>query len=80
MSFPYKYKVKWCPVCNQGWVEIVKDDLTGEPLLCCDECEAVWNTPEKIEGNNYFRAEIVVVEPREIDIEKCRQMECMGWK
>lgn len=21
----YRHKVKWCPICSQGWVEIVKD-------------------------------------------------------
>ncbi len=23
----YENKVKWCPICNQGWVEIVKKYL-----------------------------------------------------
>jgi len=75
-NYPYKYKVKFCPVCNQGWVEIVKDYSTGEPLLYCDECYAVWNNPEQIEYNNCIgnAIEILTVEPREIDIKR------WGWE
>lgn len=43
-----KYKVSWCPVCNQGWVEIVKEKKTGILFLCCDECEAEWTNPNEI--------------------------------
>ena len=43
-----KYKVSWCPVCNQGWVEIVKEENTGMLFLCCDECEAEWTNPDEI--------------------------------
>lgn len=75
-SIPYKNKVKWCPVCNQGWVEIVKNNETGEPLLCCDECYTIWNNPEQIERNNAsgLALDILTVEPTEMNIEK------WGWE
>lgn len=42
------YRVAWCPVCNQGWVEIVKEEKSGSLYFCCDECEAEWTDPEDI--------------------------------
>lgn len=48
MSFPYDNKVAWCPICNQGWVEIVKEIDTGIFFCCCNECESEWDDPENI--------------------------------
>ncbi len=45
----YEYKVKWCPICNQGWVEIVKDIETASLFCCCSECETEWNEPSNID-------------------------------
>ena len=75
-SIIYKYKVKWCPVCNQGWVEIFKNNETGEPLLCCNECYTLWNNPTQIERNNAsgLVLDILTVEPTDMDIEK------WGWE
>lgn len=42
-------KVKWCPICNQGWVEIVKDVKTGQLFCCCSECESEWDDASNIE-------------------------------
>jgi len=39
----YEFKVKWCPICNQGWVEIVKDKYSGRLFCCCSECENEWD-------------------------------------
>lgn len=44
----YEFKVKWCPVCSQGWVQIFKEEHSGELYLCCDECESEWATPLNI--------------------------------
>ncbi len=44
----YKYKVASCPICNQGWVEIVKDKTAGKLFVCCRECESEWDSPESI--------------------------------
>lgn len=48
----YKYKVKWCPVCEQGWIEIVKDKITGKLFLCCSDCETEWRDPLEIKKDN----------------------------
>ncbi|MGT2711762.1 hypothetical protein [Streptococcus oriscaviae] len=45
------YKTKWCPICDQGWVEIVSVISTGELVLCCSECESEWRDPTNIMNN-----------------------------
>lgn len=47
----FEYKVAWHShsLCNQGWVEIVKNKLTEELFFCCSECDAHWRTFEEIE-------------------------------
>lgn len=44
----YKNKVAWCPICSQGWVQIVRDVETKELFVMCDECESEWNHPEDV--------------------------------
>lgn len=31
-----------CPRCEQGWIVKVRHKKTGEVVLVCDECEALW--------------------------------------
>ena len=38
----YKYKVSLCYVCNQGWIEIVKEEETNKLFFFCNECESEW--------------------------------------
>ncbi len=40
------FKIMWCNVCNQGWVEIVKDNDTNKLFVCCLECETEWDCPK----------------------------------
>ena len=40
----YRYVDK-CPDCGQGLVLIVKDKLSKQLFLICDDCETVWNSP-----------------------------------
>ncbi|QHE52844.1 hypothetical protein [Pontibacillus sp. HMF3514] len=48
MSKEYNYKVEWCPICEQGWVEIMKDQESNKLILICSECENEWENPEYI--------------------------------
>ncbi len=48
----YEHKVKWCPVCNQGWVEIVRDSAKKQIYLYCNECETEWSNPKEIRDDN----------------------------
>ena len=71
----YENKVKWCPICNQGWVEIVKDISTETLFCCCAECESEWNTPFNIEKStcNLENKFGFIEDPTYDEIEK------MGW-
>jgi transcription elongation factor Elf1 len=68
----YKNKVAWCPICNQGWVEIFKDKITNLLFVCCDECEALWEHPDFIKevdlATSTFDFEYEIVEPSEEEI------------
>lgn len=44
----YKNKVAWCPICSQGWVQIVKDVETKILYVMCDECESEWKHPDDV--------------------------------
>ncbi len=39
------FKVGWCPVCNQGWQVIMKDENTERLFVLCEECLSVWDSP-----------------------------------
>lgn len=59
------YKIASCPICKQGYLEIVKEEKTGKIFICCDECEIEWETPEEaIGGRNGTRFKFgKVIEP-----------------
>lgn len=62
----YENKIKWCPICNQGWIEIVK-----EVLFCwCSECESEWDDPENISkescNNDWIYGQICEADENEI--------------
>ena len=42
----FDFKIGWCRICNQGWLEIVKDKETQKLFICCTECESEWDSPE----------------------------------
>lgn len=71
----YEHKVKWCPVCSQGWVEVVKDKASGELFLCCSECETEWLDPDSIEQGTGTQGKFGMVEPAS----EC-ELEVKGWK
>ena len=39
------FHIAWCPFCNQGWVDIVKDPPNDELFLLCNECDTIWDKP-----------------------------------
>ena len=46
------YKVDWCKHCNQGWIIIQKDGVTGELFLYCTEIENEWDSFNHYKENN----------------------------
>ncbi|MFF2754430.1 hypothetical protein ACFVR1_11880 [Psychrobacillus sp. NPDC058041] len=65
----YKNKVRWCVICNQGWVEIQKEAVSNKLILCCCECESVWenlndvNNPDKATSTDEL-----LIEPNDNEI------------
>ena len=43
-----EYNIAWCPLCDQGWVKIVKEISSNKLHLCCSECETQWLNPSEI--------------------------------
>jgi hypothetical protein len=70
----YEFKVKWCPVCNQGWVEIVKQLNTPHLLLQCSECESQWDGLEALKEGCFKLDEVTVTKPHFEEIKEC------GWE
>ncbi|MFJ7666910.1 hypothetical protein ACIQXI_07365 [Lysinibacillus sp. NPDC097195] len=70
----YEYKVKWCVVCDQGWVEIVKEELNSKLLLQCSECFSQWEGMNELLNGLFKEEEVIVIEPNYDDIEK------QGWQ
>ncbi|PGM54189.1 hypothetical protein [Bacillus sp. AFS053548] len=68
----YKNKVDWCPICDQGWVEILKDKKLKSLFVCCDECESRWEHPNMIKNKNLatsiFDTDIEIEEPSDEEI------------
>ena len=44
--------VGWCPLCDQGWITVVKSILTSNLYLCCRECDTEWKNPYKLEAEH----------------------------
>jgi hypothetical protein len=69
-----KFKIKWCPVCDQGWVVVAKDKTTKILFCYCLECETEWKQPldigVKAGAHNHFG---VATEPSVEDIR------LLGW-
>lgn len=46
MNYEYQYNIGSCPLCKQGYLEIVKEQETNVLFICCDECMGEWESPE----------------------------------
>lgn len=71
----YKNKVKWCPVCDQGWVQIFKGKNTQNLVLLCDECFSEWSLPDTILSSNTIStcSNDLIIDPLDEEINE------LGW-
>jgi len=46
------FHIGWCPFCNQGRVDVVKDIKHNELLLSCNECDTMWKNPIDFHDGN----------------------------
>lgn len=75
MNSPYPYKVGWCPLCDQGWQEIVKDKKKKTLLVMCSECESEWSSPTHLDMEHIFHDF-----NRSIQKPSLEDIESSGWK
>ncbi|MGK7377587.1 hypothetical protein ACSFXN_07070 [Planococcus sp. 1R117A] len=75
MTKAYDFKVAWCKICEQGWVTIVKDSVTAQYSVLCEECETEWAHPLHAQCNINLKEhnEHLVVDPLSEEIQK------IGW-
>ncbi|QKS72320.1 hypothetical protein FLK61_37440 [Paenalkalicoccus suaedae] len=66
----YEFKVAWCKLCNQGWIEIVKEKGSEKLLLQCSECVSQWDSVDYISNHIFKEDEVEVIEPTRKEIEK----------
>jgi transcription elongation factor Elf1 len=66
-----KLHIGWCPFCDQGWVNAVKDSGNSKIFLLCYECDTIWDTHENFllgESNNYnLVGEVEIPSPKDIE-------------
>jgi hypothetical protein len=67
----YKNKIKWCPVCDQGWVQIFKEKSSEKLLILCDECFSEWEKPQLVNKDNfmYSVSNELIIDPTDEEIE-----------
>ncbi|TWT09297.1 hypothetical protein [Planomicrobium sp. CPCC 101079] len=69
----YKNKVSWCPICDQGWIEIIKHKNTKELFVWCSECESCWEHPlsssQKMKAGSIFATDGQIEEPTDPEIQ-----------
>ena len=72
----YEFKIGWCPFCDQGSAEIVKDVKTETLLIICSECDTQWNCPldyqnnkpqNRITSNQVFKPSIEEIKMKDWD-------------
>ena len=82
----YKYKVAWCPTCDQGWVEIIKEVENNETTFYveCSECSQAWATPDDVNkpGGKYLfvNDHEKISSPPHIEEPTAEEIDSLGWE
>ena len=65
--------VKWCPICDQDWIKIVKDTDNGKLYCLCSECKNDWDDASNINNKTcnreYTHKRYTIPEEQEIIIQ-----------
>jgi hypothetical protein len=65
----------WCPFCNQGWVNAIKDSGSSKILLLCYECDTTWNTPSDISLDTPMNYDLM----GQLEIPSLKEIQELGW-
>lgn len=69
------FHIAWCPFCNQGWVNVVKDSGNNKILLSCDECDTTWLAPSDIALDNPTNYNFV----GKLEMPSLEEVQQIGW-
>jgi hypothetical protein len=69
------FHISWCPFCNHGWVDIIKDSGNDKMFLLCYECDTTWNSPEDIIEDNPVEYNLV----GNLKIPSLKEIQEIGW-
>jgi len=69
------FHIGWCPFCNQGWVDIVKDSVNNELFLLCNECDTTWSSPIDVKLDKPANIEPI----NKIEIPSLTEIQEIGW-
>jgi len=69
------YSFGECPICRQGKLIAVKDPVTLQLLVMCDDCESQWRSPAEAQSfENVLLDEVCGVEMATFE-----EVEAAGW-
>ena len=72
----FKFHVGWCPFCNQGWINKVKEVSRNEILLFCDECDTIWESPNDVISDKPVILENFISSVQEPELSEIKKI---GW-
>jgi hypothetical protein len=64
-----------CQICGQGQLVAVKNPVTLQLLIMCDDCESQWCSPE--EAQSYENA--LLDEVRSVEMATFEEIKKLGW-
>lgn len=69
------FHIAWCPFCNQGWVNVIKDSGNKKLLLLCYECDTTWDNPIDAGLNEPMNYNLV----GKLELPSIKEIQEIGW-
>ena len=69
------YQFGECPICRQGLLIAVKDPVTQQLLVICDDCESQWRSPDEAKSSK----NVILDEVRRVETVTLEEIEAAGW-
>lgn len=69
------YSFGECPICGQGQLIAVRNPITLQLLVMCDDCESQWRSPDEAQSfENALSDEV-----RGVEMATLEEIEAVGW-
>jgi hypothetical protein len=69
------FHIGWCPFCNQGWVNVVKNSALDKLFLLCEECDTIWDNPDDLKLDNPITREF----EDKLELPSTIEVQKIGW-